>query len=220
MNRRPTPLAAAALAAVAALSLSACGSGDDSAKGDDKIVGADTGADSSASASPSASASDSVERPTIELQPDVKSVFTPEETGDPVKDAILQDNTEFVRALDAAIVAQNPRLPALEFYTEGEAAAAAYEWVKGYTDAGLTITGTVRYYDRNVKVNSKDSAAIGYCADETKGYDKVIKTGEVKETKASKNSYVAYTGQVSLNKDGVWEITKISSARGAAACQP
>ena len=44
MNRSPTVLAAAALTAVAALSLSACGGGD-SSKGNDKIAGADTGSE-------------------------------------------------------------------------------------------------------------------------------------------------------------------------------
>ncbi|MDT9697176.1 hypothetical protein [Streptomyces sp. P17] len=220
MNRRPTLLAAAALTAVAALSLSACGGSDGSDKGNDKIAGADTGGDSSASASPSASASGSAERPTIKLPSDVKLTFTPEETGDSVKDAVLRDNAEVIRAIDAAIIAGDPRLPSLEFYTEGEGAAAAYEWVKGYVDGGLTITGSVRYFNRNVKVKSKDSASIGYCADESKGYDKVIKTGKLKGTEVTKNSYVAYTAQVNLNKDGVWELTKISGARGAAVCQP
>ncbi|MFF4275932.1 hypothetical protein [Streptomyces sp. NPDC001536] len=220
MNRRPTLLAAAALTAVAALSLSACGGGDDSAKGNDKIAGADTGADSSASASPSASASGSAERPTVKLPSDVKEVFTPEETGDPVKDAVLKDNAELIRALDAAIIAQNPRLPALEFYTEGEGAASAEQWVKGFKDAGWTVTGTTRYFNRAVKVKSETSAAIGYCADESKAYSKVIKTGELKGTEVTKDSYVAYNAQVIKNKQGIWELVKITSVRGAAGCQP
>lgn len=218
MNGRPTLLAAAALTAVAALSLSACGSGDDNSKGNDKIAGADVGNEKSAS--PSASPSDSIKRPEIKLPSDLKLTFAPEETGDPVKDAVLRDNAEVIRAIDAAIIARNPRLPALEFYTEGEGAAAAYEWVKGYVDGGLTITGSVRFFDRNVKVKSKNSASIGYCADESKGYDKVIKTDKLKGTEVSKNSYVAYTASVGLNKDGVWELTEISGTRGAAACQP
>ncbi|MFE7813972.1 hypothetical protein ACFU5P_18825 [Streptomyces sp. NPDC057433] len=141
MNRRPAPFAAIALAVVGILSLSACGSGDDGSKGNDKIAGAGTGADSSTSTSPSESAPDSVERPVIELPSDVKNVFTPEVTGKPVEDAILRDNAELVRALDAAIVAQNPRLPALEFYTEGEGAASAEQWVQGFKEAGWTVTG-------------------------------------------------------------------------------
>ncbi|MFG3319127.1 hypothetical protein ACGF3J_13845 [Streptomyces sp. NPDC048171] len=217
MNRRPTFLTAAAFAATAALTLSACGGGDDDSDGNDKIAGADTG-QASRSASPSATGS--AERPKVTLPSDVKDVFSPEETGKSVEDAILRDNAEFVRALDAAIVAQDPRLPALEFYTEGEGAVAAEKWVQGFKDAGWTVTGTTRYFDRAVKVKSGTSAAIGYCADESKAYSKVIKTGELTGTKVSKDSYVAYSVEVAKNKQGVWELVKITSARGATGCQP
>ncbi|MFD5803516.1 hypothetical protein [Streptomyces sp. NPDC127020] len=217
MNRRPTFLTAAAFATAAALTLSACGGGDDASGGNDKIAGADTDK-SPTPASPSAT--DSAERPKVTLPSDVKDVFSPEETGKSVEDAILRDNAEFVRALDAAIVAQDPRLPALEFYTEGEGAVAAEKWVQGFKDAGWTVTGTTRYFDRAVKVKSGTSAAIGYCADESKAYSKVIKTGELTGTKVSKDSYVAYSVEVAKNKQGVWELVKITSARGATGCQP
>ncbi|WAU79360.1 hypothetical protein O1Q96_06125 [Streptomyces sp. Qhu-G9] len=219
MNRRPTLLAAIALTAAAALSLSACGSDDSSKdKANDKIAGADTGKEKSAS--PSAPASAAAGRPKIELPSDVTHSFSPEESEDAVKNAVLKDNAEFIRALDAAIVAQNPRLPALEFYTEGEGAVAAEEWVKAFTDAGWTITGAVRYFDRQVTVNSKNAASLSYCADESKGFSKVIKTGERKGTKVTKDSYVAYGVQVEKNSKGVWELVKIVSTEGADRCQP
>ena len=70
MNRRPTLLAALALTATAALTLSACGSDDDSpAKDKDAIAGADTGGKKSASPATSAPASD--DRPKIELPGDL-----------------------------------------------------------------------------------------------------------------------------------------------------
>ncbi|MFD9442242.1 hypothetical protein ACFWBR_29170 [Streptomyces sp. NPDC060006] len=218
MNRRPTLLAAIALTATAALTLSACGSDDSSKdKDNDKIAGADTGKEKSASPSAPASAAG---RPKIELPSDVTHTFSPEESEDAVKNAVLKDNAELIRALDAAIVAQNPRLPALEFYTEGEGAVAAEEWVKAFTDAGWTVTGTVRYFDRQVTVNSKNAASLSYCADESKGFSKVIKTGERKGTKVTKDSYVAYGVQVEKNSKGVWELVKIVSTEGADRCQP
>ncbi|MFF4753450.1 hypothetical protein ACWD5R_09600 [Streptomyces sp. NPDC002514] len=219
-RRRPPLLTAAALTAVAALSLSACGSGDDGSKDGDAIAGADTGSGSATPASPSASVSNAAGRPKIALPSDVKDVFTPEETGDSAKDAILRDNAELIRAIDAAIVAQNPRLPAMEFYTEGEGAVAAQKWVQGFKDAGWTVTGTTHYFNRVVEVKSTTSATIGYCADESKAFSKVIKTGELKGTEVTKDSYVAYSVQVTKNKQGVWELMKITSTRGAAGCQP
>ncbi|MFC4470809.1 hypothetical protein ACFPH6_41020 [Streptomyces xiangluensis] len=219
MNRRPTLLAAITLTAAAALTLSACGGGDsDSSKGNDKIAGADTGSEESPS--PSESATASGERPKIELPSDVTHTFTPEQSNDAVQNAVLKDNAELIRALDAAIVAQDPRLPALEFYTEGEGAVAAEKWVKAFADAGWTITGSVRYFDRRVTVNSKNTASLTYCADESKAFSKVIKTKEIKKTKVTKRSYVAYGAQVQKNDEGVWELMKIASTRGADRCQP
>lgn len=111
MNRRPRLLTTAVAAAAAALLLTACGGGGES-KDNDKIAGADTGGEKSAS--PSASVSDSAERPKIELPSDLTHTFTPKQSDDAVQNAVLKDNAELIRALGAAIVAQNPRLPALE----------------------------------------------------------------------------------------------------------
>ncbi|MER5381525.1 hypothetical protein ABT040_14760 [Streptomyces sp. NPDC002688] len=218
MNRRPRLLVTAVVGATAALLLTACGGGDGKPKGNDKIAGADTGGETSAS--PEASATASAGRPKIELPSDLKLTFEGSKTGDSVKDAILKDNADLIRALNAAIDAQNPRLPALEFYTEGEGAVAAQQWVQSFKSAGWTVTGTVRYFDRQVTVKSQDSASLSYCADESKGFSKVIKTSKVKKTKTTKNSYVAYGVQVEKNKQGVWELVKIVSTRGADRCQP
>jgi len=217
VKRRTLP-AAAALAATAALLLTACGGGDDKSKANDKIAGADT--ESPTASSPSTSASSEAGRPKIALSADNTITFTPEHVGDPGQDTILKDNAEFIRALNAAITAQNPRLPALEYYTEGEGAASAQQWVQSFKDAGLTVTGSVRYFDRQVSVESKNTASLTYCGDESKGYTKVVKTNKVKKTKADKNSYVSYGVKVEKNAKGVWETVKIVSVRGAAKCQP
>lgn len=97
---------------------------------------------------------------------------------------------------------------------------AAEKWVQSFKNAGLTVTGSVRYFDRQVSVESGDSASLTYCGDESKGYTKVVKTNEVKKTKADKNSYVSYGVKVEKNAKGVWETVKIASVRGAAKCRP
>ena len=96
MKRRSLPVAAA-LVASAALLLTACGGDDSGSKDNDKIAGADTGSETSASPTASASASAaSVDRPKIELPSDLAYTFTPEQTGDAVKDAVLEDNAEMI----------------------------------------------------------------------------------------------------------------------------
>ncbi|MFI1562612.1 hypothetical protein ACH4ZX_05985 [Streptomyces sp. NPDC020490] len=219
MNPRPTLLAAIALTAAAALSLSACGSDDSSKnKANDKIAGADTG--EKASASPSRSATSAAGRPKIELPSDLKLVFEDTETGDPVKDAVLADSAERMRAVDAAITGTDPKGSALAYYNTGKALGAALSWVDQFKEAGATITGEARYYDRVVTLKSKTSAVLTFCADESKGYSKDKKTNKIAKTPATKNSYVLYNTRLDKNAEGVWQTSQIISARGAAQCQP
>ncbi|MFK0155454.1 hypothetical protein ACIQVK_25685 [Streptomyces sp. NPDC090493] len=219
MPRRLRPLTFATAGLSAALLLAGCGGGSTSDDGKSTDAKAVVPASASASVGASASAA-AAGRPKITLPGDDVLTFTPQQDSDPVKDAILKDNAEFVRALDAAIVAQNPRLPALEYYTEGEGAVAAQDWVQSFKKAGWTVTGTVRYTHRQVSVESGDKASLTYCGDESKGYTKVIRTGVVEHTKVTRNSYVAYGAQVQRNDKGVWELVKIASTRGADKCQP
>ncbi|MER6110413.1 hypothetical protein ACWGPD_19985 [Streptomyces hirsutus] len=223
MNRRPTLLAALALTATAALTLSACGGGDEGSsakdKDSDKIAGADTGGEKSAPPSES-SASATEGRPKIELPPDVTLVFEGEKTGDQVKDAVLADNAERMRAVDAAIAGTDTNGEALAFYNTGKALEAALSWVNQFEEAGATMTGEVRYYDRKVTIEGEKSAVLIFCADESKGFSKDKKTNKVHKTPVTKNSYVLYNTKLDKSAEGVWQTSQIVSSRGAAQCQP
>ncbi|MEV7857311.1 hypothetical protein AB0O86_00300 [Streptomyces hirsutus] len=222
MNRRPTLLAALALTATAALTLSACGGSSDEGsakdKDSDKIAGADTGSEKSAPPSESAPATEG--RPKIELPPDVTLVFEGEKTGDQVKDAVLADNAERMRAVDAAIAGTDTNGEALAFYNTGKALEAALSWVNQFEEAGATMTGEVRYYDRKVTIEGEKSAVLIFCADESKGFSKDKKTNKVHKTPVTKNSYVLYNTKLDKSAEGVWQTSQIVSSRGAAQCQP
>ncbi|MCP8712246.1 hypothetical protein [Streptomyces sp. AC04842] len=213
MNRRPALLTT--IAVTTALTLTACGSEepDTAAKDSDKAKGTKASASSS---SPSTSAG----RPKIELPADLKLTFEGGETGDPVKDAILTDNAERMRAVDAAITGTDLEGKALAFYNTGKALKAAQDWVAQFEEAGATITGEARYYEREVTLKGEDSAALTFCADESKGFSKDKKTNEIHKTPATKNSYVLYNTRLDKNADGVWQTSQIISNRGAAQCQP
>ncbi|WP_432100046.1 hypothetical protein [Streptomyces sp. WAC 04229] len=219
-RRRPARLAAVTLTAAAALTLSACGGGDSSSDEKDKIAGADTGSGSSASPSPSASSTSTVGRPKIELPADLKMTFEDAETGDPVKDAVLADNAERMRAVNAAIAGTDPEGAALGFYNTGKAIEASVSWVAQFEKANATVTGEVRYFDRKATLKGKASAVLTFCADESKGFSKDKKTGKVAKTPVTKNSYVLYNTRLDKNADGVWQTAQIISTRGAAQCQP
>ncbi|CAL9436375.1 hypothetical protein SUDANB32_02153 [Streptomyces sp. enrichment culture] len=213
MNRRTAFLTT--LAVTTALTLTACGSDqpDTSAKGGDKATEATT-----PSSSASTSASDG--RPKIELPADVKLTFEGGETGDPVKDAILADNAERMRAVDAAITGTDPKGEALAFYNTGKALKAAQDWVAQFEGAGATMTGEARYYDREVSLKDEDSATLTFCADESKGFSKDKKTGEIHKTPVTASSYVLYNTRLDKSSDGVWRTSQIISTRGAEQCQP
>jgi hypothetical protein len=203
---------------VAALLLTACGGDDSDTKANDKIAGAETSAQATSSPTTSPSATDG--RPKIELPSDLELIFEDAETGDPVQDAVLADNAERMRAVDAAITGTDPKGEALGFYNTGKALEAAVSWVNAFEKAGATITGEVRYYDRKVTLKNDTSATLTFCADESKGFSKDKKTGKIAKTPVTKNSYVQYNTRLDKNPDGVWQTSQIISTRGAERCQP
>ncbi len=167
--RAPTLATAAALAA-AALLLTACGS---NTKTSTPIKGTQT---NPASASPSASSS--VVRPTITFPAGTKNVFEGQSTGDPKKDAVLADNAQSIDAVYDAILVGNPKLPALSFYETGSALATDGSFIQGFLTKGITWTGTIRYFDRQVTFNGDGTASVVYCSDESKAFLKNRKTGK------------------------------------------
>ncbi|OUC91230.1 hypothetical protein [Streptomyces swartbergensis] len=168
MNRRPTLLAALTLTAAAALTLSGCGSDDSSkSKDNDKMAGAD--ARSGTATSPPESDPRADGRPEIKLPSDLTMVFEGGTTGDAVKDAVLADNAERMRAVNAAIAGTDSAAKAMDFYNTGRAREAAATWVEKFKKANLGITGTIRYYDRTVTLDGSKAASVVFCADESKG---------------------------------------------------
>ncbi len=125
-----------------------------------------------------------------------------------------------MRAVAAAITGTDPKGEALAFYNTGKALEAALNWVSQFEEAGATMTGEARYYDRKVTLRGKNSAALVFCADESKGFSKDKRTNEIHKTPVTKNSYVLYHTRLDKNAEGVWQTSQIISTRGATQCQP
>ncbi|WP_328431948.1 hypothetical protein [Streptomyces sp. NBC_00453] len=218
MKRRTLP-AATALAATAALLLTACGSGDDKSNNNDKIAGADAGS-SPTSASPSASASKAAGRPKIEMPSDLSYTFEWPATSDAAKDAVLSDSEQSIKAVDLAIVHQNALDKPYLYYYEGEAAAGTQKFIQNYVDHKASITGAYRFYDPQVAVAKDGTASLSYCEDQGKAYVKYLATNKIKKTEVTAKSYVVYHTSLKKNSKGVWVIQKIISQSGSAECQP
>ncbi|MBV9023976.1 MAG: hypothetical protein JO362_09315 [Streptomycetaceae bacterium] len=209
--RASAALIATALTAAAALLLTACGSGNDS-------PGVIKGVQTAAPPSPSSSIADAAHRPKITLPADVHDIIEDTSTGDPVKDAIWHDTAQRVMALDEAIAEGNPRLPVLLYYSTWRTQASAYHSVERYVSQDHSITGTVRYYAPDITVNN-DTASLTYCSDESKGFDKVRKTGKVLTTPVDINSYVLHIAVLQRNPAGVWQTTYADTKVGASQCE-
>ncbi|WND35864.1 hypothetical protein RI578_16890 [Streptomyces sp. BB1-1-1] len=216
MKRRSLPVATA-FAATAALLLTACGDGDDKSQDNDKIAGADTESSPAATA-PSGAASDSADRPEITLPKGVKDVFEKWETGDAAKDTILSDAARAQTAMNHAITQGKTDTPGLTFYYEGKALTTSVKWVQKWLDAGITYTGTTRYFNPKVELFDEKSAGVSFCADETKAYNKDRKTGKVDKAPATDDSYVLYNTRLEKTEQGVWQTTDGTSVRGSETC--
>ncbi|QKW50432.1 hypothetical protein [Streptomyces buecherae] len=211
------------LLVAASMTLTACGGDSDSGSDSkDEIKGAESSsAPPPATSTPSSTPmDDGIDRPEIKLPADVNHVFEDRTTGDPEKDTVLADNERNILAEDDAILRADPKSPALQFYNTGEGLVSAVNWVKEFVDADLSFTGTVRYFNRRVVLDGDDKAVLSYCGDESKAYNKDRKTGKVKKSAPSAQSYVLYNSHLSKNEKGVWQVTKLISERGAKACQP
>jgi hypothetical protein len=201
---------------MAALLLTGCGGGGGDSKGNDKIAGADTG--EKESATPSASASASAGRPTIKLPSDLTMTFEGGKTGNAVKDAVLADSADRMRSVNAAIAGTDPKSEGISFYNSGRALEAAVTWVGKFKDANLGITGKIQYYDRTVTLSGSKAASVLFCADESKGYAKDLKTGKAKVTTPSNEDFILYNTRLEKNSAGVWQTTRIVSTAGAKQC--
>ncbi|MFF4638592.1 hypothetical protein ACFY1G_22885 [Streptomyces olivaceus] len=217
-RRRPTLLTALALTTAAALTLSACGSDDDSSGDNDKIAGTDTG--DKPSATPSPSDSSGGKQPAITFPSDAENVFEDSKTGDAKKDAVLADSALSVNAVDEAIFKGSTDTKALGYYNTGKALSSSITYAQGYIDDDDTWIGETRYFDRKVTFSGESQAYVIYCSDESKSYIKNKKTGKVDKSAPTADSYVLYNTKLVKNAAGVWQTTDIASNRRDKACQP
>ncbi|MFJ4920147.1 hypothetical protein [Streptomyces sp. NPDC088725] len=209
MNRRALPVTTA-LATGAALLLTACGGGGD-ASSSDKVKGVDQ-TSSSPSASRSAAPSDG--RPEISLPATFQMEFQGWTSTDPEKQAVMNDGKERLRAVHAAIIADQPTTAPMEFYSSGNALTTGRAYVKDYMDDNVTLIGKAIISDPKVDFLSKQRATLFYCMDEGQGSTKDRKTGAVKGTPKGVNPHVLYMTGVTKNPEGVWKTATVETKRG------
>jgi hypothetical protein len=205
------------LTASAALLLTACGSGGGDSATSDKINGADTG--KSSSPSPTDAASSEKNAPDFALPSDIKVTVERQSTGDATKDAILRDVAYSTQANIEAFALGKGQSANMNRYFAGSALTYWAQQVADFKKDGLTVTGAYRYYNFEVTdVADGKTAAARYCEDQSKAFNKEIKTQKVERTKATEKSFVLYTLQAQKDSAGDWQVTQQSWKKGDASC--
>ncbi|WDV53707.1 hypothetical protein PV963_26790 [Streptomyces coeruleorubidus] len=208
--------AVASLLAVLTLSMTGCSSDSDDGSGEDKIAGADTGKASTSTPSPSAPAEKNA--PSFDFPPDIKVSVDRKSSGDPTKDAILRDTAYAAQARVEAFAKSDSRTANMNRYFAANALSFWGSRVETFKKDGLTVTGDYRYFDFEVTDVADGKAAVRYCEDQSKAYNKKIKTNKVQRTQPSDKSFVLYTAQTARDSAGDWQVTQQSWEKGDPAC--
>jgi hypothetical protein len=192
-------------------------SSDSGDSGNDKIAGA--GGDGAGSPTPSASASAEKGAPAFDLPSDITVDVQKESTGDAAKDAIVRDVAYAAQARIEAFAEGDGRTANMNRYFAANALAYWGDRVATVKKDGLTVTGDYRYFDFEVTdVANGKKAAARYCEDQSKAYNKVIKTEKVQRTQPSDKDFVLYTLQVEKDSRGDWQVTQQNWKKGDASC--
>lgn len=210
MTRRIRTTLLAATAA-SALLLTACGGSDSS---DDEIEGVNEGDNQQQEQSQEATddTQEGVDRPEIELPDGFENEWEDWESDDAEEQAVLSDAREAQNAVDLAIMEQDSEANYVDFYHSSEALLNAQDWIEEFIDNNGTLSGTVRYFNPEVTIQSDDGATITYCADESEGIAVDIDTGEQLSEDTGK-PFVFYSNILQKDGRGVWVTTSVVSER-------
>ena len=223
MKRRSLPVAAA-LAATAALLLTACGSGDDKSSDNDKIAGADQGAEKpEKSAEPSgAPAEDKPDGVDVSLPKDMNLVFDWEKPKAKNEAAAMDDAANYLRAIYRGVDKRTTKDAAVSAYATGEGLRYAQVQIGERLDGGWTATGTRRLYQATTRSTTNgNSVEVAFCSDASKFYGKEVKTGKVLKTEPSRKDFSYF--KIIMVKfptgDSLWQASKVFVEEEAAKCQ-
>ncbi|MFG2964524.1 hypothetical protein ACGFZS_14715 [Streptomyces sp. NPDC048288] len=220
VKRRTLPVAAA-LAATAALLITACGGAGDDSRGGIKIAGdaAAGSGSSSSSASPLSSASADKNTPTFAFPSDIDTTVERRSIGNATKDAILRDVAYSAQARLEAFAKGDGHTANMNRYFAASALTYWTQRVATVRKDGLTVTGHYRFFDFAVEdVEKPGTAAARYCEDQSTAYGKEVKTGKVLHTKPSDNDFILITLQATKDSRGDWQVTQQHWKKADASC--
>lgn len=221
MTRSSLPIAAAALAASAGLLLTACGGGGSDSS--DKIQPSQTATTSAAPTATTASPTQAAgpNAPKFELPSEMKVDFKGFDDSDPAKKAALRDATYAATSVvETEALGKTKQTPNLKRFFPGEHGAQLADQMITYARSGKVATGLIRYYEPTAKLNKEaGSMTVTFCEDQSKAFDKDVKTGKVNVTTPSVKSFNAWTYVMSKSTSGEWHVFDYKFLNGAKSCQ-
>jgi hypothetical protein len=210
--------------AMAALLLTACGSGDDKSADNDKIVGTGQAAktpkeSASASGAPAEDKPDGVD---VSLPGDMDLAFDWEKPKDKSEAAAMDDAANYLRAIYRGVDKRSTEETAVTIYSTGDglhyAQVQINEWIKG----GWTATGTLRHYDATTRSapNGK-SVEVAFCADSGKFHGREIKTNKILKTEPSIADFDYFKIVMTRFPTGtdLWQASKVFVETKAEKCR-
>lgn len=215
----------AALAATAALLLTACGSGDDGdSKDKDKIAGADENSakpekSEEASGAPAADKPDGVD---VSLPKSMNLVFDWNKPKDKNEAAAMDDAANYMRAIYRGVDKRTTKDAAVTAYSTGDGLHYAKVQINSRIDGGWTATGTRRHYQATTRSgpNGK-SVEVAFCVDSSKFYGKEVKSGKVLKSEPSIKDFDHF--KIVMVKyptgDDLWQASKVFVETKAQKCQ-
>ncbi|MFE9686018.1 hypothetical protein [Streptomyces sp. NPDC006285] len=222
MKRRTLPVATA-LAATAALLLTACGGEDDKSSDNDKIAGADRSTDKpTKSAEPAGTAKDRPDGVDVSLPKDMNLVFDWDKPEKKNEAAAMDDAANYIRAIYRGVDRGTTEDAAVTAYSTGDGLHYAKTQISTRVDDGWTATGTRRHYQATTRSTPNgESVEIAFCVDSSKFYGKEVKTGKVHTSKPSIADFDYF--KIIMVKfptsDKLWQASKVFVEEKAAKCQ-
>ncbi|MEU6079246.1 hypothetical protein [Streptomyces sp. NPDC047108] len=156
--------------------------------------------------------------PEFDLPSDVKVVIDADKTGDKAKDVVLKDHGYALMAMQEAY-AKAEATGNFDRYWRHEAAAKFRAVFGEYKKSGTTITGTDRFYGRAVMSLKGKKALVTFCEDQSKAFDKDVKSRKVARDEPSLDSFIEIRTVLEKGGAGDWQVTEYLGQRGSESCR-
>lgn len=157
--------------------------------------------------------------PKFAIPSDLHLVVEADSTGDPVKDAVLQDAEYQFYGFVEAISTGEVKDANFRQWTTGDAYAGLSQSVQTWKSRGERLTGTDRLYKRSVTM-SKDGTQAAYsaCEDSSQAYPLKIGSTTHGTNTAGQGNFTLWQGTFTKHAAGTWVMSLVFTKPGASQC--